>query len=44
MIRRIVGTVVFIFVLVWILQSPGHAGASVHGWITGAITFMHRLT
>jgi hypothetical protein len=44
MIRKAVGTVVFIFILAWVMRDPAAAGTSVHHWIHGALLFMERVS
>jgi uncharacterized integral membrane protein len=43
LLSRIIGIIVAILVIVWIVSNPAAAGDTVHGWITGLITFFHHL-
>ena len=43
LLSRIIGIVVAILVIVWIVSNPASAGNTVHGWITGVVTFFHHL-
>ena len=44
MFRKLLTAVAVIFVLMWVISNPGHAGDTVHTWITGVITFMQHLS
>ena len=43
LLSRIIGIIVAVLVIVWIISNPASAGDTVHGWITGLITFFHHL-
>lgn len=43
MLQRILGIIVAILIVVWIVSQPAVAGDTVHGWITGIITFFEHL-
>jgi len=43
LLQRILGIAVLILVIVWIVSSPASAGDTVHGWITGIITFFRHI-
>ena len=43
LLSRIIGIVVAVVVIVWIVSNPASAGDTVHGWITGVLTFFHHL-
>ena len=43
MVSKIVGWIVIILIVVWILSNPSGAGSTVHGWITGIISFFQPL-
>jgi hypothetical protein len=42
-LSRIIGIIVAVLIIVWIVSNPAAAGDTVHGWITGLITFFHHL-
>ena len=44
MLSKLIPIIVAIFIVMWIIQNPGHAGDTVHTWITGVITFMQHLS
>ncbi len=41
--QRALGIIVTILVVVWIVSNPAAAGDTIHGWITGVLTFFHHL-
>jgi hypothetical protein len=41
--NKILGIAVAILAVVWIVSNPALAGDTVHGWITGVITFFRHL-
>ena len=43
MVAKIIGWVVIILIVVWVLSNPSGAGSTVHGWITGIISFFQHL-
>lgn len=43
MLSRIIGIIVAVLIIVWIVSNPASAGDTVHGWITGFLTFCHHL-
>ena len=42
--RKLLTIVVVIAALMWAIGNPAHAGDTVHGWITSAITFVQHLS
>jgi hypothetical protein len=42
-VQRALGIIVTILVVVWIVSNPAAAGDTIHGWITGVLTFFHHL-
>jgi hypothetical protein len=42
-LQRLLGIIVAIVIIVWIVSSPAAAGNSVHGWISGIVTFFHHM-
>lgn len=44
LLSRLIGVIVAILIIVWIVSNPAAAGDSVHGWITGLLTFFRHLT
>jgi hypothetical protein len=43
LLSRLIGFVVAILIIVWIVSNPAAAGDTVHGWITGLLTFFRHL-
>jgi hypothetical protein len=43
LLQKFIGILVAIVILVWIVSNPAAAGNSVHGWISGIVTFFHHL-
>ena len=43
MLSKIIGIIVAVLIIVWIVSNPAAAGDTVHGWITGLLTFFHHL-
>jgi hypothetical protein len=43
LVPKILGWIVIILIVVWILSNPAGAGSTVHGWITGIISFFQHL-
>ena len=43
MLQRALGIIVLVLIIVWIVANPASAGDTVHGWITGIITFFKHL-
>lgn len=43
LITKIIGWIVIILIVVWVLSNPAAAGSTVHGWITGIISFFQHL-
>lgn len=43
MIGRLIGVIVTVLILVWIISDPAGAGNSVHGWVSGIVTFFQHL-
>jgi hypothetical protein len=35
--------IVTVLILVWIISDPAGAGNSVHGWVSGIVTFFQHL-
>jgi hypothetical protein len=40
MLMKIVGAIVALFLIIWALSDPAHAGVTVHNTIAGLITFL----
>ncbi len=43
MLQKVLGIIVAIVIVVWIVSNPASAGDTVHGWISGLVTFFHHL-
>jgi len=43
LLSKIVGIIVAVLIVVWIVSNPAAAGDTVHGWLSGLITFFHHL-
>jgi hypothetical protein len=43
MLQRVISVAIVILIAIWILSNPAAAGDTIHGWITGVITFFHHL-
>jgi len=43
LLGRILGIIVRVLIIAGIVSNPAAAGDSVHGWITGVITFFRHL-
>jgi hypothetical protein len=43
LLSKIIGIIVAVLIIVWIVSNPASAGDTVHGWISGLITFFHHL-
>jgi len=43
LLQRALGIIVLVLIIVWIVANPASAGDTVHGWITGIITFFKHL-
>jgi hypothetical protein len=43
LLSRLIGFIVAILIIVWIVSNPAAAGDTVHGWITGLLTFFRHL-
>jgi len=43
LIGRLIGVIVTVLILVWIISDPAGAGNSVHGWVSGIVTFFQHL-
>jgi hypothetical protein len=43
LLSRIIGIMVAVLLIVWIVSNPASAGDTVHGWITGVLTFFRHL-
>jgi hypothetical protein len=41
--KRAIGILAGIVVVVWIVSNPAIAGDTVHSWVTGLITFFQHL-
>lgn len=44
MLKKLLITAVVIVAILWIVSQPAVAGSTVHGWITGLMTFFKHLT
>jgi putative copper export protein len=44
MLRKLMTWAVLIFIAMWVISNPGHAGEAVHGWIQAIFTFMHSVS
>jgi hypothetical protein len=42
-VKRAIGILVAVVAVVWIVTNPAIAGDTVHGWVTGLITFFQHL-
>jgi len=43
LVGKVVGWAILILIIVWIISNPSHAGAEVHSWITGVVSFFSHL-
>jgi uncharacterized integral membrane protein len=43
LLSKIIGIIVAVLIIVWIVSNPASAGDTVHGWISGLLTFFHHL-
>jgi len=43
LVGKVIGWVILILVIVWIISDPAKAGAEVHSWITGVVSFFSHL-
>ena len=44
LLQRLLGIIVAVLIVVWIVSNPAAAGDTVHGWITGIVTFFQHLS
>jgi hypothetical protein len=42
-LQRFVGILVAVVIVVWIVSDPSAAGSTVHGWVTGIISFIQHV-
>jgi hypothetical protein len=43
LLQKLIGALVAVVIIVWIVSNPAAAGDSVHGWISGIVTFFHHM-
>jgi hypothetical protein len=42
-LQKVLGVIVALLIIVWIVADPASAGNTVHGWITGILTFLRHI-
>lgn len=43
LLQKVLGALVALLIIVWIVANPASAGDTVHGWITGILTFLRHI-
>jgi hypothetical protein len=43
LVQKVLGWGIVILIVVWVLANPAGAGSTVHGWITGVVSFFQHL-